>query len=93
MPDGPGAVRHEQPLKDRMSTAATRMRALRARKRNGIARLSVDVHLERLSFVLAEDGFLGRHECDRTSGIGLSVGAGDRDRTDDIQLGKLTFYH
>ena len=23
----------------------------------------------------------------------LSVGAGDRDRTDDIQLGKLTFYH
>ena len=21
------------------------------------------------------------------------VGAGDRDRTDDIQLGKLTFYH
>ena len=25
--------------------------------------------------------------------IELSVGAGDRDRTDDIQLGKLTFYH
>jgi hypothetical protein len=22
-----------------------------------------------------------------------SVGAGDRDRTDDIQLGKLSFYH
>jgi hypothetical protein len=21
------------------------------------------------------------------------IGAGDRDRTDDIQLGKLTFYH
>jgi len=21
------------------------------------------------------------------------LGAGDRDRTDDIQLGKLTFYH
>jgi hypothetical protein len=23
----------------------------------------------------------------------MEIGAGDRDRTDDIQLGKLTFYH
>ncbi|CAN1722602.1 protein of unknown function [Hyphomicrobium sp. 1Nfss2.1] len=27
------------------------------------------------------------------TGLGLWDGAGDRDRTDDIQLGKLTFYH
>jgi hypothetical protein len=27
------------------------------------------------------------------SGGEAAVGAGDRDRTDDIQLGKLTFYH
>ncbi len=28
-----------------------------------------------------------------SSGIKELDGAGDRDRTDDIQLGKLTFYH
>tara|TARA_R110002074_G_scaffold20400_3_gene64731 strand:+ start:697 stop:861 length:165 start_codon:yes stop_codon:yes gene_type:complete len=28
-----------------------------------------------------------------TSGTIEKIGAGDRDRTDDIQLGKLTFYH
>ena len=29
----------------------------------------------------------------KVSGIEERDGAGDRDRTDDIQLGKLTFYH
>ena len=40
-----------------------------------------------------------RHDTPAMQGVALrsigrkSDGAGDRDRTDDIQLGKLTFYH
>ena len=37
----------------------------------------------------------GAHELSEAGALrfGEGVGAGDRDRTDDIQLGKLTFYH
>jgi hypothetical protein len=36
---------------------------------------------------------VNRRAQDFPADFGLGVGAGDRDRTDDIQLGKLTFYH
>lgn len=45
----------------------------------------------------ANEGNLGRiganDEPPQSTELQGDFGAGDRDRTDDIQLGKLTFYH
>ena len=41
-----------------MSSAASRMRLMRERKRAGVVPLTIEVQIDRLALALAEDGFL-----------------------------------